>query len=168
MKWLVSQFPPSDTLGLIWDAAPSHGDRRVKACLNNLEAERRLYVTAIPGGLTSILQVGDLVLNGPCKKFLRKKYLSWQFSEIERRRNSGQGGRLTVKINRELLMSWCEMFVEDFNIKENSANILLPCLTKVGQNCFDMNMSAFNSWLESLNQNALYKSLLEAHTAFNL
>ena len=43
--------------------------------------------------------------------------------------------------------------------------IILPYLTKVGQNCFSHDQAAFETWLTSLNKNALYKSLLGAHTA---
>ena len=47
-------------------------------------------------------------------------------------------------------------------------NIIEPCLTKVGQNPFTEDTDPFLAWLETLNKNALYKSLLEAHTAENL
>ena len=67
-------------------------------------------------------------------------------------------------------MEWVENFVDDFNDKETVGitNIILPCLTKVGQNCFSHDQAAFETWLTSLNKNALYKSLLEAHTALHL
>ena len=172
LKWLIAQFPPSETLGLIWDAAPMHGAGAVKALLEELEEQRRLFVTEIPSGLTSIIQLGDIVINGPCKKYLRKKYLSYQFSEIKRLRATGKLGRIVVKISREQLMTWVEMFVMDFNSKEISGatDIIVPCLSKIGQNCFSNSddKSTFYDWLDSLNENALYKSLLEAHTAVNL
>ena len=90
--------------------------------------------------------------------------------EIEKRRDKGIKGRLTVKITRDQLMTWVEDFVRDFNKKESTGltNIILPCLTKVGQNCFFPDKTAFDSWLSSLNKNALYKSLLEAHIAVKL
>ena len=71
--------------------------------MDELENERRLFVALIPAGLTSVLQLGDLVGNGPCKKFLRKKYLSWQFSKIARLRKERKLGHLVVKITRENL-----------------------------------------------------------------
>ena len=35
-------------------------------------------------------------------------------------------------------MTWVEMFVDDYNSKERSGvtDIIIPCLTKVGQNIF--------------------------------
>ena len=67
-------------------------------------------------------------------------------------------------------MTWTDNFVDEFNFKEKNGDtdLLVPCLTKVGQNCFDPNTEEFAKWLESLNSNALYKSLLAAHTAMEL
>lgn len=64
-------------------------------------------------------------------------------------------------------MTWTENFVDDFNFKESNGqtNLIVPCLTKVGQNSFESDKKPFSDWLNSLNSNALYKSLLEAHTA---
>ena len=60
--------------------------------------------------------------------------------------------------------------MNDFNVKEKTGetDMLIPCLTKVGQNCFVPNTEDFSKWLESLIKNALYKSLLAAHTAKKL
>ena len=38
----------------------------------------------------------------------------------------------------------------------------------VGQNIFSTETKPFNEWIESLNENALYKALLRAHTATRL
>ena len=58
INWLVDQFPQALSVGLIWDANPSHKDKRVVARLTELEDEKRLFSQLIPGGLTSILQLG--------------------------------------------------------------------------------------------------------------
>ena len=67
-------------------------------------------------------------------------------------------------------MIWCEDFVKEFNVKERSGltNILVPCLTKLGQNIFSNEEEPFTQWLESLTENALYKALLNAHSAMDL
>ena len=72
--------------------------------------------------------------------------------------------------NREQLMTWSENFVDDFNYKERTgkSNLIIPCLTKVGQNCFSADMEVFTGWLDSLKTNPLNKSLLQAHTALKL
>ena len=63
---------------------------------------------------------------------------NYQMREIERKRVAGVKGRLRVKVSREMLMSWVENFIDDFNDKKTAGvtNIIFPCLTKVGQNCF--------------------------------
>ena len=63
-----------------------------------------------------------------------------------------------------------KFFVDDFNNKESKGltNIILPCLSKVEQNCFSDKNNTFETCLCSLTKNALYKSLLDAHTAVKL
>ena len=91
-------------------------------------------------------------------------------AQIETRRKTGEKGRLKIKITREMLMTWTEDFIKDFNYKERSGqtNIIAPCLSRVGQNCFAPDNEAFVAWLDSLSTNALYKAMLDAHTATKL
>ena len=67
-------------------------------------------------------------------------------------------------------MTLTDKFVNYFHFKENNGftNLIIPWLTKVGQNCFSDDKESFVSWLDSLNKNALYKSLLATHTAMKL
>ena len=60
--------------------------------------------------------------------------------------------------------------MKDFDGRERSGetNILVPCLTKLGQNIFTDDTEPFTKWLDSLTENALYKALLNAHSAMNL
>ena len=68
----------------------------------------------------------------------------------------------------ELLMTYRKKNV-DSHYKENNGitNVILPCLTKVGENCFNSNTDSFTS-LDSLNKNDLYNCLLAANTDMNL
>ena len=45
--------------------------------------------------------------------------------------------------------------------------ILIPSLTKFGQNVFATETKPFSHWLESLTENALYKAFLNANSAAN-
>ena len=170
VNWLVDQFPRGTRLGLVWDACPSHLSQLVQARLKELEDTMRLFTVAIPGGMTSILQLGDIRVNGPCKKSLRLSYLSYKLNEVTRRKAAGERGKIVIKVTRDQLMTWTEDFVNNFNIKERSGvtNIIIPCLTKVGQNIFSHDNVTFSEWLDGLNENALYKALLNAHTAEDL
>ena len=154
----------------MWDYCPSHLAGNVQSRLNQLKDERKLYHAVIPGRMTSILQLGDICINGPCKKSLRSSYLKWQFDELKRRRANGEMGKLVVKVSREQLMTWTEHFVDNFNDGEKSGltNIIVPCLTKLSQNIFNTETRPQSDWLESLNDNYLYKALLNAHSASDL
>ena len=57
-----------------------------------------------------------------------------------------------------------------FNLKEQSGvtDVIVPCLSKLGQNIFSYGEKEFPLWLDGLNENALYKALLNAHTASDL
>ena len=83
---------------------------------------------------------------------------------------NGENGKLVIKVSREQLMTWTENFVDNFNAGEKSGvtNIIVPCLTKLGQNIFSTETKPLSDWLESLNKNSLYKALLKAHTASDL
>ena len=58
INWLESQFPPSERIGLVWDQCPSHKASIVKNRLEQLDIKGRLFSVIIPGGLTSVLQLG--------------------------------------------------------------------------------------------------------------
>ena len=121
----------------------------------------------IPGGLTSVLQLGDLILNRPCKNYLRRKFCEFQMTEIEEKRGSGVTGKIVIKITREMLMTWTEDFINMVNSNKETdiLSTIVPCLTKIGQNVFNPDMKLFDEWLSSLSTNSLYKSMVEAHTA---
>ena len=67
--------------------------------------------------------------------------------EVGRRRAEGERGKLVIKINLEQLMSWTEEFVDDFNKKERLriTDVVIPCLTKLGQNIFVVRQSHYQS-----------------------
>ena len=167
IQWLISQFPVSMRIGLVWDRCPSHEAEKVSSLLKELEDSRRLFSVIIPGGLTSVLQLGDLILNRPCKNYLRKKFCQFQMNEIEKKRGSGVSGKIVIKITREMLMCWTEDFINmvNSNMEMDILSTIVPCLTKIGQNCFNHDEKLFDEWLSSLNTNSLYKSMVAAHTA---
>ena len=128
-------------IGLVWDKCPSNEGQKVADWITELRESSRLFPVIIPGGLTNILQLGDIVLNNLCKRYLRAKYADYEMEQIEVRRAAVIRGILVIKITREQIMTWSEDFIEAFNYRERMGitDILLPCLTKVGQNCFDSN-----------------------------
>ena len=97
MKWLQQQFPGKQ-IGLIWDHAPAHTNSMVNQFLQL--ASTWLTAVLIPGGLTSVLQVCDLIINKVFKQFARNGYYSWRTRFIKEKKLEGVSGKLKVKIPR--------------------------------------------------------------------
>ena len=62
---------------LVWDQFRAHKTNKVKEKLKDINAKQAV----IPGGLTSILQPLDVVLNKPFKDRLQKKWIAWMSSD---------------------------------------------------------------------------------------
>lgn len=77
IKWMLKQFPPHLIMGLIWDKAPGYESREVVHYLKQQQNVNRLYSSLIPGGLTSILQIADVVIKSPQKCFIKHRYFAW-------------------------------------------------------------------------------------------
>ena len=137
--------------------------------LKSQEEAERLYSRLIPAGMTSVIQICDLVMNGPLKHSLKGQYIEWKEVEVETQRNAGLEGQVKVKTPRDKLTTWCEVFMKEFNKSEPESKILQPAFTKVGQNPFtDENSTELKRWLGSLEENALYKSLLACAKSVDL
>ena len=65
---------------LLWDQFRAHKTDKVKDVLKNLKTSQAM----IPGGLTSVLQPLDVVLNKPFKDRLKKKWLAWMSLEDDK------------------------------------------------------------------------------------
>ena len=58
-----------------------------------------------------------------------------------------------------------EEVFKKFNKSQRTKPVVKNTFKKVGQDIFDDDLSEFEKWLHSLSIQALYKSLIEAHTA---
>ena len=61
---------------LVWDQFGAHLTDTIKA-----RVKSKTFQAVIPGGLTSILQPLDVVLNKPFKDRVREKWISWMKSD---------------------------------------------------------------------------------------
>ena len=169
VKWLLRQFPTDLRLGLVWDLAPSHTDSTVKQYLDEQETAGRLFCAYIPAGMTSVLQVCDVAINKPLKQHLKTEYLVWKDKQIQLcRENDGSTVKINVKTPRDNLIIWCENHMKLFNDSEATENLIQRTFSKVGQNIFSTESEELEKWLNSLSENALYRTLLESHTEVNL
>ena len=62
---------------LVWDQFRAHKTEKVKEELQELNTTQAV----IPGGLKSLLQPLDVVLNKPLKDKMRKLWISWMSSD---------------------------------------------------------------------------------------
>jgi len=90
---------------LVWDQFRSHLTDTVKAKLKSLNT----FQPMIPGGLTSILQPLDVVLNKPFKDGVREKWIAWMKSNDK---ELTVGGNLR-KPGLSLVTSWVKTSWED-------------------------------------------------------
>ncbi len=65
------------------DHASCHTNKDVAPYLKFLAQEGRLFVFLIPGGLTSVLQACDLLLNALIKKLLKALYEKWRDEYVD-------------------------------------------------------------------------------------
>lgn len=79
---------------LVWDQFRAHMTNKVKgkcASINTTQA-------VIPGGLTSILQPLDVVLNKPFKDRMRQKWMAWMASGQQEQTKSGNFKRPSLSL----------------------------------------------------------------------
>jgi hypothetical protein len=74
-------------------------------------------------------------------------------------------GHVKLSMKREDIIDAMEKLIEEFNSKQNSNPTIDKCFLEVGQDIFNDDLSLFNKRLEKLGAKALYKKLIEAHTA---
>ena len=71
LDWVKACFP-GEKVGLSWDAASAHLATYVVLHAKELS----ITLGNIPAGLTSILQICDLIANKPIKGGFKRKYVS--------------------------------------------------------------------------------------------
>lgn len=90
---------------LVWDQFRSHLTDTVKDKLKSLKT----FQAVIPGGLTSILQPLDVVLNKPFKDRVREKWITWMKSDDKELTAKGN----LKKPGLSLVTSWVKTSWED-------------------------------------------------------
>ena len=108
-------------------------------------------------------------MNKPYKQHLRYEYNKYKEAEIMKLRSSGVTGKVKVQTSRDHLIIWSELFMTKFNAREEQVPMLPSAFAKTGVNVFDRNTHAsLQSWLNSLEDNAIYKSMIECAGSENL
>ena len=168
LKFLDEHCPAGEVIGLVWDMAPSHCHSEVKKWLDEKLAEGRMCYFVIPAGMTSILQICDLLLNAPVKSMIKAYYTMWRTAQMRELRRQGLLGHIKLKVNRPALIGWIEDVVRDLNRKELSKRSIEACFTSAGQNPFRHDEEKFVAHLDSLSMSSMYAALTEAAKAVHI
>ncbi len=155
LQWQRNCFP-NGNIGLIWDFAAAHKSEDVL----NYAIQLGITIGFIPAGLTSILQVCDLLINKPLKAAFKKQYCAWKIKN-----DPGPGKK--YKIDRDLIITWMENATNDLNQKLQQDEAVQKAFMKYGQDPRNNNIDVLTEHLASLNENSIYKSLQENQTAFD-
>ena len=78
-------------------------------------------------------------------------------------------GKIKVKTSREEFIVWSEKFMRELNSNEEEEQIIKVVFTKTGVNPWaEETEECLKSWLSSLEENAMYRSMLDAAAAVNI
>ena len=85
---------------LVWDQFSAHKTDKVKARLKLLKTTQAV----IPGGLTSMLQPLDVVLNKPFKDRMRQKWMAWMCTDDKELTKGGNLKRPRLSMVRRIII----------------------------------------------------------------
>mmetsp|Transcript_3296 Transcript_3296/g.5269 ORF Transcript_3296/g.5269 Transcript_3296/m.5269 type:complete len:183 (-) Transcript_3296:82-630(-) len=165
LTWLRRRFP-NQKVGLIWDMAPGHTDRRVMEHISKARLQGWLKVGLIPGGSTSITQPCDLVANAPLKKKMKCWHSRWKNQKLVDLQSSK--GHVKLKLPRTELVRGSEEAIRDFNKAQMGKPTVRDCFNKCGLNPFNCDEELHDNHTKSFMQNRIHRSLLENQMAVDL
>ena len=178
LKWLKLYFEreisQGHVIGLLWDHAPAHSHQFVKDYL--AANDGWLVVMMIPGGLTSIMQPCDLVVNKELKALVKRWYSEWRLTELARLDAEGHVGHVKLKMPRIDMMDAMVGIVGKINQDGKQMKSIVDCFLKCGFSLTQAvpndvleeggewleRLPEFKAWLASLSAKSLYKHLLES------
>lgn len=164
LKHLLGAYP-GQRIGLIWDKAPAHNSKFVQDFL--ADYDNRISIFTLPGGMTSVMQVGDICLNHPIKVGMRQWYAGWRRQQIEAQAGAGH---IRLRFDRDAFLRGLEGVIAGFNHNEHTARTIENTFMSCGQNIWaaEETRAVFHAHLAKLSENGLYRALLLAQEAEDL
>ena len=132
------------------------------SCISHIVTYLVMSTALIPGGLTSVIQVCDLIINKTFKQILRYKYYAWRRVYIRQKRAEGVQGKLNIKLPRDEMIGFIETTIKELNRRQLEKPTIRTMFRKVGQDpsidCTqvnpnpnpDINHSLTHSWDSAL------------------
>jgi hypothetical protein len=80
LEWIMKMFPGQRSLLIVDRATTHHGEMIDKWLKNNHNSDSasKVFIEYIPEGMTSIMQVWEVVINKPLKDKIKKQYYSFR------------------------------------------------------------------------------------------
>eukprot|EP00804_Cyclotella_cryptica_P009838 CCRYP_014149-RA/>CCRYP_014149-RA protein AED:0.04 eAED:-0.04 QI:0/-1/0/1/-1/1/1/0/248 len=165
IEWLdilLDKTYPGKKVGLIWDMAGCNTAEQVAKYIEN--RKDRLIVAQIYGGLTSVLQVCDLVANKLLKQLIKERYYKWKTDFIcaEREKIMASGRdlrdvRIKVKVPLPVMIGIVDESFKVFNIKQRETESVLMTFCKVNQDPWNDHSDKLAAHINSLSLDSMYK-----------
>jgi hypothetical protein len=162
-----------EVIGLVWDACTAHNAPKVRAFIE--QHKDRIIAVGIRGGLTSVIQVCDLVANKDLKQLIKTQYYLWRtdFIKGERERLIAEGKdplntRIKIKVPLEDTVKMVEAAFKEFNVKQREKETIKNTFRKVNMDPWRDSEKDFLAHLDSLAEDSMYKTLYESNTAEEL
>ena len=136
LDFILDVIYPGKKVGISMDMAPCHRTGEVAAYIKRREAEGRLVLRFIEGGLTSVIQVADLITNKEFKAKIKAKYLKWHAGYIRAERAKTPNNpyrRIEAKITVDNMMNIIEEVVVEFNTDQRRTRSVDKTFRAAGQ-----------------------------------
>ena len=159
---MIDVIYPGLKVELSFDMSSAHATSAVKTFIQEKVDKGWLVIGYIPGGITSVIQVCDLVANKDLKQFIKQGSYKWRTEFIQVTCENlnlpqGQNDRITLKMPLVDMAEIVEGAIKKFNTEQQGSRTIEAAFQKSGQdpwfNCDDV----FKSHLDSLESNSLYK-----------
>jgi hypothetical protein len=121
-------------IGLVWDACTAHSAPKVMAFLES--NKDRIVAVGIKGGLTSVIQVCDLVANKDLKQLIKTQYYLWrtEFLKGETAKKVAAGNPnepIKIKVPIDETATMVEAAFKEFNNKHRTNETIKNTFRKV-------------------------------------
>ena len=165
------EFYKGKKIGLIIDYALSHDNLALAEWVQKLndckcDTQTVLIIEWIDKFLTTVYQPSDIIISKPLKDFVKKCYSNHIVQSLRSLWSYKPG--IQLKITREQLVTFIESSVESINAQQKKTLGIYKSFNICGLNPWVESMDDFHNHLDSLSNNALYKTLLRTQQALDI
>jgi hypothetical protein len=165
LSYLMMLYPLLTRIGVIVDRSRTHFGPMIDEWLKTCPVT--FTILFIGEGMTSVMQVGDLILNKPFKLAVKQRYQALRDQAI---------GNLSVRelatvrycVPRDQLIGIIEDVADEINLQNVRHRWIAAGFDLAGQNPWSNDLSPFTAHLDSLETNAVYANLITNNKKLSL